>query len=169
MTLGPSCTDDKGELLETSFVAQIVEPKQVCMKGVIDPSTPICAPCKNKNYTRTYCRSNKKHRQVPWSTVYIQIEAAKVESADADGDKTQEPQSKRRKTSDVDHVKTTTTPKEDYGRDSMKREEEKPFEFVPLSRTFLAIVSSKSCATYVSAFVFQGIFVNFFSLHLLFY
>lgn len=36
----------------------------------LDPKTPSCAQCKDKNYTRTYCRTNKKHRTLPWSTVY---------------------------------------------------------------------------------------------------
>ncbi len=39
--------------------------------GYIDPKTPSCGPCKEKNYTRTYCRTTKKHKTLPWSTVYI--------------------------------------------------------------------------------------------------
>ena len=37
----------------------------------VDPKTPSCGSCKEKNYTRTYCRVNKKHRTLPWSTVYV--------------------------------------------------------------------------------------------------
>lgn len=34
-------------------------------------NTPSCGSCKEKNYTRTYCRTTKKHKALPWSTVYI--------------------------------------------------------------------------------------------------
>jgi hypothetical protein len=71
VSLDNSCTGDDGELLDGPFMAKVVPPIAFNLKGKLNPLTPICAPCKDKNYTRTYCRQNKNHRQLPWSTVYV--------------------------------------------------------------------------------------------------
>lgn len=57
--------------MDGPFVAKVIPPVGFTFKGELDPMTPICAPCKDKNYTRTYCRQHKNHRQLPWSTVYV--------------------------------------------------------------------------------------------------
>ena len=36
---------------------------------------PFCMACKEKNYTRYYCRSMKKHQAPPWITVYVVLSA----------------------------------------------------------------------------------------------
>lgn len=71
VSLDNSCTGDDNKLLDGPFVAKVVPPIAFNLKGDLNPLTPICAPCKDKNYTRTYCRQNKNHRQLPWSTVYV--------------------------------------------------------------------------------------------------
>ena len=71
VSLDNSCTRDDGKLLDGPFMAKVVPPIAFNLKGKLNPLTPICAPCKDKNYTRTYCRQNKNHRQLPWSTVYV--------------------------------------------------------------------------------------------------
>ncbi len=71
VSLDNSCTGEDNKLLEAPFVAKVVPPIAFNLKGDLNPLTPICAPCKDKNYTRTYCRQNKNHRQLPWSTVYV--------------------------------------------------------------------------------------------------
>lgn len=71
VSLDNTCTGDDGFLLDGPFVAKVVPPIAFNLKGELNPLTPICAPCKDKNYTRTYCRQNKNHRQLPWSTVYV--------------------------------------------------------------------------------------------------
>lgn len=71
VSLDNTCTGDDGKLLDGPFVAKVVPPIAFNLKGELNPLTPICAPCKDKNYTRTYCRQNKNHRQLPWSTVYV--------------------------------------------------------------------------------------------------
>jgi len=71
VSLDNSCTGDDGKLLDGPFIAKVVPPIAFNLKGKLNPLTPICAPCKDKNYTRTYCRQNKNHRQLPWSTVYV--------------------------------------------------------------------------------------------------
>ena len=38
----------------------------------VNPKMPSCRSSKEKNYTRTYRRvNNKKHKALPWSTVYV--------------------------------------------------------------------------------------------------
>lgn len=71
ISLDHTCTGEDGKLFDGPFVAKSMQPQPFCLQGEINPLTPICAPCKDKNYTRTYCRSNKKHRQLPWSTVHV--------------------------------------------------------------------------------------------------
>ncbi len=71
VSLDPSCTDDDGNLLEGPFYARTVPAIAFNYSGELDRKTPICAPCKDKNYTRNYCRNQKRHRQLPWSTVYV--------------------------------------------------------------------------------------------------
>ena len=71
VSLDNSCTGEDGKLLDGPFAAKVVPPIAFNLKGDLNPLTPICAPCKDKNYTRTYCRQNKNHRQLPWSTVYV--------------------------------------------------------------------------------------------------
>lgn len=71
VSLDHSCTDDNGKLLKGPFYARAVPPIAFNFDGEIDRQTPICAPCKDKNYTRKYCRLQKKHRQLPWSSVYV--------------------------------------------------------------------------------------------------
>jgi hypothetical protein len=72
VSLDKSCTDGNGKLLDGPFTAKVIPPVGFTFKeDELDPLTPICAPCKDKNYTRTYCRQNKNHRQLPWSTVYV--------------------------------------------------------------------------------------------------
>lgn len=104
-------------------MAKPVTSQPYCLQGEIDPKTPICAPCKDKNYTRTYCRNNKKHRQLPWSTVYV------ILSLRPDG-MYPEPQmnekqgpAKRRKMNDSTAAASESSPSKE---DAVKDEKEKP-------------------------------------------
>jgi hypothetical protein len=74
LTFDSSCFNPDGSLRmdEGPFTAHGVQSQPYIYPEEIDldPKTPSCAQCKDKNYTRTYCRTNKKHRTLPWSTVY---------------------------------------------------------------------------------------------------
>lgn len=74
LTFDSSCFGPDGSLRmeEGPFTAHGVtsQPYIYPEEMELDPKTPSCAQCKDKNYTRTYCRTNKKHRTLPWSTVY---------------------------------------------------------------------------------------------------
>lgn len=168
ITLDHSCTDENGKLLDGPFMAKPVTAQPYCLQGDIDPKTPICAPCKDKNYTRTYCRSNKKHRQLPWSTVYV------ILSLRPDGMYPPEPPpppTKRRKTETgsaavekkkssegTEDIKEEDKENKEEGKKETKTEEDTPasdteenaepaskFDEIPRSRTFLTTVSAKAC------------------------
>ena len=84
VSLDPSCTDRDGKLLDGPFYARAVSPIAFHFDGDISNKTPICAPCKDKNYTRKYCRHQKKHLQLPWSTVYVILSAGPENAEDSD-------------------------------------------------------------------------------------
>lgn len=79
ITFDATCFSPEGHILDGMFHAQNVQsspyvyPEQV----TLDPKTPSCAQCKDKNYTRTYCRMSKKHKTLPWSTVYVTLSLAR--------------------------------------------------------------------------------------------
>jgi len=142
VTLGSNCTRSGvgGEkLLQGPFVVKSLPPIPFFLEGEkIDPLTPICLSCKDKNYTRTYCRSNKKHRQLPWSAVHILLTktstAVTTSQDNKDNNGTQEQEerpTKRTKISEVNGVSTaadanaadTNTP-ETQGDAKKKNEEE---------------------------------------------
>lgn len=163
ITLDSSCLTEDGKLVEGRFMAKPVSPQPYCLKGDIDPQTPICAPCKDKNYTRTYCRSNKKHRQLPWSSVYVVLyhvsegsQSQYPESSETQGGGESKGKSKRRKTNSGEAAppaegeeKTEDTPDEEPARKEPKKDEESEndetskFDDIPASRTFLVTVSAK--------------------------
>lgn len=65
---------------------------------ILPQKTPSCAMCKDKNYTRTYCRASKKHKTLPWSTVYVMLSLRDVNGS---GTTMQEGAKKRRKLNDA--------------------------------------------------------------------
>ena len=71
ISLDPSCVNEENNLEPGPFIARAVPPQPYCLPEGTNPETTICAACKDKNYTRAYCRVSKKHRQLPWNTVYV--------------------------------------------------------------------------------------------------
>jgi len=45
-----------------------------------DLYSPICTPCKEKNYTRHHCREKQQHSQLPWVTYYIMLRRVDLRS-----------------------------------------------------------------------------------------
>jgi len=93
MTLDGSCfnPDATLRLEDGPFVAHGVQSQPYIYPDEmkLDPKTPSCAQCKDKNYTRTYCRTSKKHKTLPWSTVYVMLTMSIPPVADYRG--TQQP------------------------------------------------------------------------------
>lgn len=77
ISLDNSCTGNDGKILDGPFVAKNIMPTNAKLKGDVDPRTPVCASCKERNYTRNYCRVRKKHQQLPWSAVHVIISLKK--------------------------------------------------------------------------------------------
>mmetsp|Transcript_17094 Transcript_17094/g.22187 ORF Transcript_17094/g.22187 Transcript_17094/m.22187 type:complete len:446 (-) Transcript_17094:66-1403(-) len=82
VTLDPSCIDENTNkyVKNTPFAIRPSQWQPYCIKkekvaGYFDTKTPICAACKKKNYTRSFCRERHKHRSLPWSTVYVTLTA----------------------------------------------------------------------------------------------
>lgn len=75
ITLDNTCFAPDGNMLAGPFHAVGVQsqPYVYPENMDLDPKTPSCAQCKDKNYTRTYCRTSKKHKTLPWSTVYVML------------------------------------------------------------------------------------------------
>jgi len=150
-------------------MAKSMQPQPFCLRGEIDPLTPICAPCKDKNYTRTYCRSNKKHRQLPWSSVHVLLSLRPDGMYPDQNERETQGPPKRRKTNAAAVAETPAVPpaengnengikqdgadeKNDETKNGVKAEEEKEeeeiknkFDEIPGSRTFLTTVSAKKC------------------------
>jgi len=123
MTLDDTCITDDGKLISGPFSAKPLPVQPLCYQTDINRTSPICSTCRHKSYTRTYCRNLKSHKQLPWSTVYVQLSSdpngvvedqkepsregkskrAKVTVQDQEGDKQDD-----HKTQDL-HTDTTKT------------------------------------------------------------
>lgn len=152
ITLAEGCVTDDNKLVDGHFFAKAVSNQPYCLKGDIDPQTPICAPCKDKNYTRTYCRSNKKHRQLPWSTVYVVLYLVPEGSSQYPSENDPPQSGNKRRKKNPDEGDTAAADTKENADDTAgegntikeKVEEEEPkVEDIPSSRTFLATVSAK--------------------------
>lgn len=171
ITFEESCFDSDGNIRDNKISAKALStPQPYCYKKDIDSATPICACCKEKNYTRQYCREKLKHRQLPWGTVYVSLsidrkgskKIAKEGSStrrtskegvspglkrEAISDGVISPQSKKsRKIEEDDTVAKSSTDgatiKEEHEED---KDNNNIFTKIDDSRTFLAVVSSQSC------------------------
>ena len=76
ITLDSSCTKEDGCLIDGKLIAQSIPRQPYLMKKDINGSLPICSVCKEKNYTRAYCRNKLSHKMVPWNTNYVVLSAA---------------------------------------------------------------------------------------------
>jgi len=148
MTLDPSCTDGKGKVFDGPLIARALPDQPYIMKGEIDPMTPICTMCKDKNYTRSYCRSKKKHPFLPWSTVYV-ILSRKSETQNEEPREEQSSPKKRKVKAET--VSASPKPADD-SEAKVEKEEEKPkgdsIESIAASRTFIAHISDNVNAVY---------------------
>jgi len=70
-TTGKLITDVPFQVRSSAWQPYCIQKDQVAT--YFDSKTPICAACKKKNYTRTFCRDRHKHRSLPWSTVYVTL------------------------------------------------------------------------------------------------
>eukprot|EP00584_Thalassiosira_punctigera_P005250 CAMPEP_0172540526 /NCGR_PEP_ID=MMETSP1067-20121228/11512_1 /TAXON_ID=265564 ORGANISM="Thalassiosira punctigera, Strain Tpunct2005C2" /NCGR_SAMPLE_ID=MMETSP1067 /ASSEMBLY_ACC=CAM_ASM_000444 /LENGTH=301 /DNA_ID=CAMNT_0013326399 /DNA_START=46 /DNA_END=948 /DNA_ORIENTATION=- len=67
--------------------AELQETPLMCL-GPADGSMklePICKVCREKNYTRDYCRNTCKHTTPPWSTTYVKLKAERTTGGEGHG------------------------------------------------------------------------------------
>jgi len=76
ITLDSTCTNEEGIIYSDKiFVGQRISARQYRFKQKKGEETPICATCKERNYTRYYCREKRKNRNLPWKTTFVVLSA----------------------------------------------------------------------------------------------
>lgn len=74
VTIDSSLMED-GKVKDVPAIGLLMDTPLMCL-GPADgtmKSEPICKVCREKNYTRDYCRNTCKHTTPPWSTTYVKI------------------------------------------------------------------------------------------------
>ena len=67
-----SSTCKKEFITDGKLSGRVIENQEFEMKKKsFNSSLPVCKSCKQKNYTRSYCRNQKKHLHLPWNTDYV--------------------------------------------------------------------------------------------------
>jgi hypothetical protein len=111
---------------------------------------PICKVCREKNYTRDYCRNTCKHTTPPWSTTFVKLLADTKLKED---DRFMQYSVKKRKVRQEDDV--DGKPKRPEGEVVAEKGHEKSddLSIVHKSRTLLCSVSSTKLVARVSEIV----------------
>lgn len=112
ITLDDSCTGPDGKILDSPFEAKTVPPiDTVQLIGHVDPKTPVCTSCRDRNYTRNYCRVQKKHQSLPWNTVHVITSLKQDSKRDQNAIESVFPSSKRRRNNSGESANVNTTAK----------------------------------------------------------
>ncbi|KAL7453879.1 hypothetical protein ACHAWC_006393 [Mediolabrus comicus] len=132
--------DDDGNVTikNIPMVCELQDTPRMCL-GPADgsmKSEPICKVCREKNYTRDYCRNTCKHSTPPWSTTYVRLVA---DNKPKDDDRFMQYSVKKRKAKQEDDVD---------GKPKAIQGGENPFansddlSIVHKSKTFICSISS---------------------------
>lgn len=119
-------------------IAELQDTPLMCL-GPADGSMefePICKVCREKNYTRDYCRKTCKHTTPPWSTTYVKLV---VDKTPKDDHKLK--LSKRRKKQQEENADGKPIP--DENDPSPEEESNDDLTQIHQSKTFLAVISSR--------------------------
>ena len=74
ITLDTSCFNENNLNLDLDFKAETDNLRSdLAFISDVNPDIPICLSCKQKNYTRPYCREKLKHRTLPYVTNYVTL------------------------------------------------------------------------------------------------
>jgi hypothetical protein len=148
ITVDESCSppEQKDSLKDGGiFLAEQAEPMPYRLPDeVADKDTPICTFCKEKNYTKAYCRIKQGHRELPWNTVYAKLTT---------GDASSWPNPEDRNQSVIGKNGVIVFPREEGSHPEKIVEGSDELSKIPESRTFVAKVSNSSCLVKVSHFV----------------
>jgi hypothetical protein len=137
--------DGKLSIANIPVIAELQEMPEMCRgpAGGFMSTQPICKICKEKNYTRDYCRGTSKHTTPPYQAVYVKL-VPKSDSADF----TRAFKKKKRKPEE----NADGRPMPDPEKPVTDAEEGKSDDLTEIhqSRTILAEISSTKIAVKVS-------------------
>ena len=148
---------------DVPVVAELQGTPLLCL-GPADGSMrlePICKVCREKNYTRDYCRNTCKHTTPPWSTTYVKL-VVHENPTDGKSYSNNRPNKKRKKEN------ANGKPKEDPDASSPHnkgyednddeeediKEKSHDLSIIHESKTFLAAICATKMTVKVSAIVF---------------
>jgi len=124
ITLHDSCFTGNKSLIKGPFVAKNISWQPYQYKGSVSINSefPMCANCKSKNYTASYCRERRNaHRDLPWDTVYVELSEKKNCAI---------PESKEKTNSEInDDEETLSTKFESKSDDEEEADAEKSASF----------------------------------------
>lgn len=130
--------DGRLRVADIPVIAELQEMPELC-RGPSDgfmQKEPICKVCKEKNYTRDYCRNTSKHTTPPYQAVYVKL----VKKDDMDDHMRPLKRKKRKPEENADGK-----PRPDLESPDDVTEEDLSDDLTDIhkSRTFFAAVSSK--------------------------
>ena len=140
--------DENGNisLMNVPMVCEIQDTPHMCL-GPADGSMkaePICKVCREKNYTRDYCRNTCKHTTPPWSTTYVRLV---TDTKPKEEDRFMQYSAKKRKARQEDGVDGKPKPREE-GVDIYGNSDD--LSVIHKSKTFLCSISSSKLIARVS-------------------
>ena len=158
--------DGKPSIADVPTIGLLMDIPLMCL-GPSDgsmKSEPICKVCREKNYTRDYCRNTCKHTTPPWSTTYVKIVADTRAEGERLGYGASRRSAKRRKKNtgedgedgkikseiSVSEIQDLSAYQESYEGEERDILNSDDLTLVHQSMTFLAKVSSKSVTVKVS-------------------
>lgn len=128
-------------------IAELQDTPLMCL-GPADGSMkmePICKVCREKNYTRDYCRNTCKHTTPPWSTTYVKLVVDKSPQ-----DEKEHNYHKKRKKNPEENADGKPNPDSDSLCIDTEDNSDDLAE-IHKSKTFLAAISSKKMTVRVSS------------------
>jgi len=127
-------------------VAEIQEMPELCRgpAGGFMQTEPICKVCKEKNYTRDYCRNTSRHTTPPYQAIYVKLVPKTAEGDD------QRP-AKRKKRKPEENADGKPRPDPDNPDDTkVDNSDSDDLTEIHKSKTFFAAVSAKKITVKVS-------------------
>lgn len=135
--------DGKLDYADIPVAAELQEMPDLCRgpSGGFMSKEPICNVCKQKNYTRDYCRNNSKHTTPPYQSVYVKL----VPKMDEGGGHRRPAKRKKRKPEENADGKPRPDPTDPDSPDPEEVEEYQSDDLTEIheSKTFFAAISSK--------------------------
>ena len=127
--------------LDIPVTAELKNIPELCKgpAGTFMTSQPICRVCKDKNYTRDYCRNTCKHTTPPSSTIYVKLVPLTNDNV--------LPRKKKRKMEE----EALDNAKGEEGEDEDTEDKSDDLSIIHESKTFFMIMSAEKITVKVSS------------------